>query len=131
MKIRFTAPEWFKRKRKERNERLLEDTHSKTYQQNVDWGEEISYILPSIAKIIPAFVVLMVGLALVGPMSDAFSEVRDNITDNVSSGNLSNIIVPNFMLDIMSNKFFLFLFFVLVPFLMFKNIFRGLGGVGL
>jgi len=67
MKIRFTAPEWFKRKRKERNERLLEDTHSKTYQQNVDWGEEISYILPSIAKIIPAFVVLMVGLALVGP----------------------------------------------------------------
>jgi len=115
MKIRFTAPEWFKRKRKKRKVKIYQ---KKNY--DYDWINILS-------SIIPAFIVLLVGFSLVGPISEVVSGVKDNITNNKSiEGNLSTEVNNPVFLDIFSNKFFLFLFLVVIPFLLFKNIFRGL-----
>ena len=112
-----------------------------------------------ISRLIPGFVVLLVGFSLIGPMSDAITNAGNGsenifeeeiivteedtlnyngpprppapVENNNDSPNVTNDLWNPFngMVGLLGNKFFLFLMFVVGPFMMWKAMARS-GGMG-
>lgn len=129
MKIRLIAPKWLKKRRAEREDKLLDVLDETYYGSNKPFIEKIEdwYDVGNInlANIIGGFVVLLVGFSLIEPMSDAISEAGDNITISWNDSNETTGEPSPIIFDLFGSKFFLFLMLVVLmlvvgPFLMWR-----------
>jgi len=95
MKIRFIAPKWLKRRREKEED-------------DFDW----------LTNIIIGSIVALVGISLIGPISDGINEAAENITYATTEQ-------PQVLFDIIGSKIFLFVTLVVVPFLILRSSVKG------